>query len=177
MNRRSFLKLLGLGAAATAAGVIVPEVIAKPERRFWQVPRTGPFKLGKWEVHDTKYVDVYEADCTLFGIDASTDDLWRGTEYSADSLHGIRERFASHAAAHQAWAEDFARRNARAYSAFNAHIAEHIEIALRELPIRHEDTLFVRGQIRTDSAEEFQAKHGLAGVMNIQSTPGGIATT
>ncbi len=35
MNRRGFLRLLGLGAAATAAGLVLPE--AEPVRRFWQV--------------------------------------------------------------------------------------------------------------------------------------------
>ena len=40
MDRRAFLKMLGLATAATAAGLVVPE----PERirRWWAVPRGAP---------------------------------------------------------------------------------------------------------------------------------------
>ena len=40
MNRRDFMRLLGLGATATAAGVLLPEV--ETVRRFWAVPRNAP---------------------------------------------------------------------------------------------------------------------------------------
>ena len=40
MNRRTFLRLLGLGATATAAGIVVAE--AEPVRRWWAVPRNAP---------------------------------------------------------------------------------------------------------------------------------------
>lgn len=35
LTRRDFMRLLGLGATATAAGIVLPEV--EPVRRFWQV--------------------------------------------------------------------------------------------------------------------------------------------
>lgn len=40
MDRRAFLKALGLGAAATAAGLALPE--PEPIRRYWAVPRSAP---------------------------------------------------------------------------------------------------------------------------------------
>ena len=40
MDRRSFLKLLWLGAGATAAGLVLPDV--EPVRRYWQVGRGAP---------------------------------------------------------------------------------------------------------------------------------------
>lgn len=50
MNRRDFLRLLGLGAATTAAGIVLPQV--EPVRRFWQVGRNAPVgpieTLGEW---------------------------------------------------------------------------------------------------------------------------------
>jgi hypothetical protein len=42
MNRRDFLKLLGIGAATTAAGIVLPEAIVEPRRRLWQVGRNAP---------------------------------------------------------------------------------------------------------------------------------------
>jgi len=48
MNRRDFMKLLGLGALTTAAGLVLPTppppVLAEPERvrRWWAVPRGAP---------------------------------------------------------------------------------------------------------------------------------------
>lgn len=40
MDRRAFLKLLGLGAGATAAGLVLAEV--EPIRRWWQVSASAP---------------------------------------------------------------------------------------------------------------------------------------
>jgi len=37
LDRRAFLRLLGLGALTTAAGLVVPELIQEPRRRLWQV--------------------------------------------------------------------------------------------------------------------------------------------
>lgn len=48
MQRRDFLRLFGLGAAATAAAVIVPELLLpEPEkvRRYWAVPRNAPLRV------------------------------------------------------------------------------------------------------------------------------------
>lgn len=48
-TRRDFLRLLGTGAALTAAGVLVPgaaaqaaQLIVEPRRQLWQVPGTAP---------------------------------------------------------------------------------------------------------------------------------------
>jgi hypothetical protein len=61
MNRRGFLKLLGLGAGATAAGVVLPDV--EPVRRWWQVGRGAPVPA-----RDDGY---------LFGTGASEYERWR----------------------------------------------------------------------------------------------------
>lgn len=48
MNRRDFLRILGVGAATTAAGLVLPVPIAEalePRRRFWQVPLGAPVRL------------------------------------------------------------------------------------------------------------------------------------
>ena len=47
MDRRGFLKLLGLGAGATAAGLVLPDV--EPVRRFWQVGANAPVGAGKYD--------------------------------------------------------------------------------------------------------------------------------
>lgn len=42
IDRRSFLKLLGVAGAA----VVVPELIVEPRRRIWQVSRAAPVDVG-----------------------------------------------------------------------------------------------------------------------------------
>lgn len=46
VTRRAMLQALLTGATATAAGLLVPQAIVKPERRFWQVPRGAPVGRG-----------------------------------------------------------------------------------------------------------------------------------
>jgi len=46
MNRRDFLRLLSLGTAATAAGLVVPTL--EPVRRYWAVPRNAPVR-SQWQ--------------------------------------------------------------------------------------------------------------------------------
>lgn len=44
LSRRSFLRLLGLGAAtATMPSIVQAAELVVPERRIWQVPRSAPF--------------------------------------------------------------------------------------------------------------------------------------
>ena len=52
MNRRDFLKLLGLGAAASAG--IVTLIEPEPVRRFWQVGRNAPIRDARFG----EYVDA-----------------------------------------------------------------------------------------------------------------------
>jgi len=46
MKRRDFLRLLSLGTAATAAGLVVPTL--EPVRRYWAVPRNAPVR-SQWQ--------------------------------------------------------------------------------------------------------------------------------
>lgn len=46
MDRRGFLRLLSMGAAATAAGIVLVE--PEPVRRYWQVPRNAPVGRADW---------------------------------------------------------------------------------------------------------------------------------
>jgi hypothetical protein len=81
MNRRTFLRLLGIGAAATASGIIVPELIAKPERRFWQVGMGAPVgpRFDMFTERTRDGIDRQSLnDTTLFQINADGYPLWYG---------------------------------------------------------------------------------------------------
>ena len=70
MNRRDFLRLLSLGATATAAGVLLPEV--EPIRRWWAVPRNAPVGGGLRLPDDfstVKRLHVTASDGTEFECD------------------------------------------------------------------------------------------------------------
>jgi len=54
VDRRDFLRLVGLGTAALTAGGIVL-VTAPPVRRYWQVPRNAPVG-GRVDVHEISVV-------------------------------------------------------------------------------------------------------------------------
>jgi hypothetical protein len=53
MDRRTFLRLVGLGTAATAAGLVLPDLLLEPRRKRWFVaaalerpaPRTVPARV------------------------------------------------------------------------------------------------------------------------------------
>lgn len=60
MNRRGFLKLLGVGAAAAVAPAII-----LPERRIWQVSRNAPVPSRFYGVRDI----LAESGGSLFGVD------------------------------------------------------------------------------------------------------------
>lgn len=47
MDRRGFLKLLGLAVAVGTAGLVAPALIEEPRRRIWQVGRNAPVR-GSW---------------------------------------------------------------------------------------------------------------------------------
>lgn len=60
MNRRGFLKLLGIGAAAAVAPAII-----LPERKIWQVSRNAPVPSRFYGVRDI----LAESGGSLFGVD------------------------------------------------------------------------------------------------------------
>ncbi len=51
-TRRDFLKLLGLGAGVTAAGLVLPAEV-EPVRRWWQVGRGAPVGAGLRRIGST----------------------------------------------------------------------------------------------------------------------------
>jgi hypothetical protein len=74
MNRRDFLKLLGQGAAVSAAGLILPASVVdaaelEPRRRWWQVPRSAPF--GRKTYSSVKILitgQLYPADNGVYQV-------------------------------------------------------------------------------------------------------------
>lgn len=80
MNRRGFLKLLGIGAAAAVAPAIVV-----PERRIWAVG----FGASR-DVHGALGV---ESNLALFGIDAKP-SMWANTDEGALTHEKLRQAMA-----------------------------------------------------------------------------------
>jgi hypothetical protein len=67
VDRRSFLRLVGFGAGAAAAGLVLPE----PVRRYWQVPRSAPVGRSRdWVQRGGAYNAAFDA-----GVGAVTERL------------------------------------------------------------------------------------------------------
>lgn len=120
LSRRSFLKLVGLAASASAsaAGVFVPET--ERVRRWWAVPRNAPVPTRPAIVHgdlvalgDDGYVYPADADALTWATDswadASSDDiiadLERGIDDMAESAALHRERRILEALQFRDWTE------------------------------------------------------------------------
>lgn len=59
LSRRGFLRVIGLGATATAGGILLPTLVEEPYRRkIWQVSRNAPVRGGRWHSGDIMEVRI-----------------------------------------------------------------------------------------------------------------------
>ena len=148
MQRRTFLRMLGLGAAAAA----VPAIAEPFVRRVWAVPSNAPVgsrveRVGATELHfgdhgpwvfdlSTNYErqrvyfsrpmqDEPDWSDSLFGIDAQAYPEWKANEYSnalhVSALAEYEERMRRTSATFAAAYEEHRRVTA-------LHIAEHLRL-------------------------------------------------
>lgn len=80
-TRRDFMRLLGLGAAAGAAAVAVPE----PVRRFWQVGRDAPFpdEVRAWGENFEKHGAR---------IDSGAEGFWQLMDLKYEAMEASAQR-------------------------------------------------------------------------------------
>lgn len=99
LTRRGFLAALGIGAAAA---VVVPELVLEPRRRFWQVSRNAPIRIGSTDITFNPPSPMWSPprryDCTVY---LSEQGLTLNADGSAFTL--APDDLAMHVARHKAW--------------------------------------------------------------------------